>query len=61
MPRDTIQYVIYPDSKRQLEALKKKAAQYAFKNLSQYLIFVGLNAQINVTAELAKVKIEGDK
>jgi hypothetical protein len=48
MPRDTLQYVIYPDNQKQLDELKKKAMLAGFKNLSQYLIFVGLNAQITV-------------
>jgi len=51
MPRDVLQYVIYPDNPRQLDMLKKIAQEAGFKNLSQYLIFIGLNCKIEVRAE----------
>ena len=51
MPRDTLQYVIYPENQKQLDTLKEIAEKAGFKNLSQYLIFVGLNAKIKVTAK----------
>jgi len=54
MPRDTLQFIIYPESKEQLETLKAKAKRVGFKTLGQYLIFVGLNAKIEVKVEAKK-------